>query len=44
MHMRKTYHPYSDGQIEVVNKALENYLRCLSVDRPKDWFVRLPLA
>jgi hypothetical protein len=38
------YHPQSDGQTEVVNKYLENYLRCMVGDKPKEWVDWLPLA
>ena len=38
------YHPQSDGQIEAVNKYLENYLRCVVGDKLKEWMDWLPLA
>jgi hypothetical protein len=38
------YHPQSDGQSEAVNKYLENYLRCMVGDKPKEWVEWLPLA
>jgi hypothetical protein len=38
------YHPQSDGQTEAVNKYLENYLRCMVGDKPKEWVDWLPLA
>ena len=28
-----SYHLQSDGQIEIVNKFLEGYLRCFAVDK-----------
>jgi hypothetical protein len=31
-----SYHPQSDGQTEIVNKAVENYLRCFTQDSPKN--------
>lgn len=31
------YHPQSDGQIEVVNKGVEAYLRCFWEEKPREW-------
>ncbi|RVW80554.1 Transposon Tf2-12 polyprotein [Vitis vinifera] len=38
------YHPQTDGQTEIVNKMVEQYLRCFSGDKPKGWVKWLPLA
>lgn len=38
------YRPQYDGQSEAVNKYLENYLRCMVGDKPKNWVEWLPLA
>ena len=32
-----SYHPQSEGQIEVVNKSLEHYLRAFAANRPHSW-------
>ena len=42
--MSTAYHPQSDGQTEIVNKSLEQYLRAFSSDRPHRWVEWLPLA
>jgi hypothetical protein len=39
-----SYHPQTDGQTEIVNKAVENYLCCFTQDSPKNWFSWLPWA
>ena len=35
--MSSVYHLQSNGQIEVVNKSLEHYLRSFSADNPTEW-------
>ncbi|KAG8485932.1 hypothetical protein CXB51_019279 [Gossypium anomalum] len=40
----KTYHPQTDGQTEVLNRCLENYLRCMTGETLANWFYWLPLA
>ena len=39
-----TYHSQSDGQTKIVNKCLENYLRCMCGDCPRQWVTRLSLV
>nr|GEZ04491.1 hypothetical protein [Tanacetum cinerariifolium] len=39
-----TYHPQTNGQIKVVNRCLECYLRCMIRERPKEWKKWLSLA
>ena len=42
--MSSAYHPQRDGQSEVVNKSLEQYLRAFAYDQPHTWFDWLHLV
>jgi hypothetical protein len=44
LHVNTAYHPHTDGQTEVVNKCLENYLRWFSSERKNKWAQWLPLV
>ena len=37
LNFTSAYHPESDGQTEVVNKRLANYLRCFASAKPRQW-------
>ena len=42
--MSSSYHPQYDGQTEVVNRILEQYLRCFAGSQPRRWQEWLPWA
>ena len=44
LHYSSAYHPQSDGQTEVANRCLEQYLRAFTSDQPSLWHKYLPLA
>ena len=44
LHMSTSYHPETDGQTEVLNRVLEQYLRSFVHTKPNTWHQFLPLA
>ena len=42
--LSSSYHPQTDEQTEVLNRCLENYLRRMCMQNPKDWAKGLPIA
>lgn len=34
--MSTYYHPQNNGQMKIVNKCVEQYLRCVCRDKPKE--------
>jgi hypothetical protein len=42
--MSSSYHPQTDGQTEVVNRSLEQYLKAFAGDKPSLWVHWLPMA
>jgi hypothetical protein len=37
LRMTTAYHPQSDGQTEIVNKTMQQYLRCFVHEEPRRW-------
>jgi hypothetical protein len=44
LHLSSAYHPQTDGQMKVVNKCLETYLRCFASEKQHQWAQWLPLV
>lgn len=42
--MSTSYHPQTDGETKVVNRGLEMYLRCFTMDQPRSWIRYLAWA
>uniref|UniRef100_A0A6N2LI73 Integrase catalytic domain-containing protein n=1 Tax=Salix viminalis TaxID=40686 RepID=A0A6N2LI73_SALVM len=42
--MSSSYHPQTDGQTEVVNRCVEQYLHCFVNQQPQKWCSLLPWA
>ncbi|MCI54913.1 transposon Tf2-1 polyprotein, partial [Trifolium medium] len=42
--MSSSYHPQTDGQIEVMNRTVEQYLREFVHAKPSEWVLLLPWA
>ncbi|WVZ16528.1 hypothetical protein V8G54_009510 [Vigna mungo] len=44
LRMSSSYHPQTDGQTEVMNRTIEQYLRAFVHQKPSLWFKYLPWA
>ena len=42
--LSSVYHPQTDGQSEVVNRCVEQYVRCFVHQQPRKWYSLLPWA
>ncbi|KAL5818354.1 hypothetical protein ACOSQ3_022242 [Xanthoceras sorbifolium] len=44
LQMSSSYHPQTDGQIEAINRTMEQYLQCFTSDQPRKWLEWLAWA
>lgn len=44
LRMSSAYHPQTDSQTEVVNRCIEQFLRCFVHNKPKQWSYLIPWA
>ena len=42
--LSSVYHPQTDGQSKVVNRCVDQYLRCFVHKQPRKWYSLLPRA
>lgn len=44
VNLSTAYHPQTNGQTERVNQCIEMYLRCMTSNKPFQWYKWLPMA
>ena len=44
LQLSTAYRPQTNGKIEVVNRCLGCYLRCMTEEKPKEWVDWLPMV